>query len=82
MTGAYYVADMEGLSQDVQDIISFALSAGALSAFIGEKGLPAFEPDTIVQRAELARTIAALHQHVLYVLAENPSGVAGGYLFR
>lgn len=82
MSGAYVLSDMAELSQDVQSTISFALSAGALSAFIGEKGFPTFAPDTIVQRAELARTVAALHQHVLYVLAQNPDGVAGGYLFK
>lgn len=82
MSGAYVLSDMAELSQDVQSTISFALSAGALSAFVSEKGIPTFAPDTIVQRAELARTVAALHQHVLYVLAQNPDGVAGGYLFK
>ena len=81
MSGAYYVSDMEKLSDDIRNMLSFALSIGAVDAFVGENGVPTFETNVLVQRAELARTAAALEQYVFYVLDKNLNAVDKGTLF-
>lgn len=80
MSGAYYVADMEKLADEVKNTLSFALSIGAVDAFVNEN-VPTFETDVLVQRAELARVAAALKQYVFYVLDKNPDAVDKGTLF-
>ncbi len=81
MSGAYYVADMEKLADEVRNTLSFALSIGAVDAFVDEYGVPTFETNVLVQRAELARVAAALKQYVFYVLDKNPDAVDKGTLF-
>ena len=65
----------------VRNTLSFALSIGAVDAFVDEYGVPTFETNVLVQRAELARVAAALKQYVFYVLDKNPDAVDKGTLF-
>ena len=69
----YNATDMYMLEDTVKNTACFALSSGALDAFVDEEGHLLFEPNVLIKRAELARTVAVLKQYILYELAKHPN---------